>query len=215
MKAFLLATLAAAGLTLSGPAACARIDAEPSVEESADANDFRAETPLREIAEAADRILLVRILDAGADAFAAQVLDAYAGNAIAGERIRIAYGRYNEFDPRWAAYAEEQTVVVFLEADDDSSAPYRILGENGEGEFPVEDGTVFIVGHFIDGLPVERHALKGGGLAGHAAPLEELAGALRDFSACRSGCDKLCRETRVDARENLSPLRRALFGDQS
>lgn len=88
--------------------------------------------------------------------------------------------------PREAAYATGQHFMLFLVPNDDENTRqvWLILGINGEGEMPIEDGFVYFHGRFVEGLERHEYLVHGSQRLIQRFSVELFKAAVHDYPLC-------------------------------
>lgn len=189
----LLFTIGAAVL-LVGPAA-----AGSAREPESRSGEFRQGPGLFAIAAAADAIVIGAITGTHDSGFDIRVERRLRGDVATGAAIKVEKSTFEATDPRWAPYATGQTLVLFLERPKAQRSRWRVLGLSGEGELPSDGKFVYLTGHFVKGLAVERYSTMGGLVASQRIAKADFIDAIDGLFACfrmaggaapRPACDR-------------------------
>lgn len=91
---------------------------------------------------------------------------------------------------RWTGYRAGQTVLLFLiePADkvNDKSHHWRIRGAGGEGEMPVEEGSIYCHGLFLKDFNQQNFRVQQGILHGYRFDLDTFLSSLKGYKRCFS-----------------------------
>ena len=198
----ILATFAAAALVSGAAVACAA--RAPAEESSA----FRQGPGLFAIAAQAEAIVIAEIVRVGADAFDARIVERLHGDAVE-ETISVQKSDFLPTEPRWAPYAAGQRLVLFLSKSADDGR-WRNVGKSGEGELPVDAAYVYLTGHFVEGLSVERFQTIGAEIASQRVTRAEFVDAIEGLDDCFTLDDEpptqRCDDETLQAYAARSPL---------
>jgi hypothetical protein len=90
---------------------------------------------------------------------------------------------------RWTAYHVGQTLLVFLSApaaagEVGEHQPWQIGGIGGEGEMPVENGSVYVQGPVLHRSGTEKFIVDGEAFYGHRFGVETFVSAVVGFKRC-------------------------------
>jgi len=172
-----LSSLAAA-LFVGAAAACSTSEPAPRF------GEFRQGPGLFAIATLADAIVIGRIASAHRDGLDIRVLQQLHGDAAAGAVIKVENSVFEDTDPRWAPYAAGQTLVLFLKRPEAKRSRWRVLGISGEGELPVDEKFVYLTGHYVEGLTVERYLTMGAKVTSQRIAKADFVDAIEGLFAC-------------------------------
>lgn len=142
---------------------------------------------LTELFGGSELIVLGTIESVGDDSFALRATEVYSGS-IGDAPVEV--GKYADWTGgrRWSAYRAGQTVLLFLRkpaADEKAAGDYwRIRGFGGEGEMPIDGGTVFPHGLNLEGFRRQIFKVDGGELYGYRFDLATFTSALKGYLRC-------------------------------
>lgn len=175
--------------------------------------EFRQGPGLVAIAASADAVVIAEIARVHDGAFVARIIKSLHGDAGSASETTVSFSRFGPTEPRWAPYATGQKLVLFLQQT--PGASWRIAGMSGEGELPVDEGFLYLTGHFVEGLDLQRYQAMGSEIASQRIALADFEDAITGLFACFSFSDReppqqLCDDTALSAYSARSPLHRYL-----
>lgn len=142
---------------------------------------FRVPTSPAQLAGVSDAIALVTIEEVQDDGLHMRVDTCVSGACTGVEILTVPQPERLSTEPRWTAYAEDQTLLLFLERMGET---WRVAGTGADGELPVDGGFVYFEGHFIEGLALERNEVFGGLLIAPRYNRTQVLDALAGYDGC-------------------------------
>jgi hypothetical protein len=192
------------------------------------ATGARADYPplsLTELFGGSELIVRGEIVRVGDEAFTLQPTAVHAGLVPDGP---LQVEKYRDWTGgrRWSAYRTGQDLLLFLEEsspDGETGGQWKIRGLGGEGEMPIEEGTIYPHGLNIDGFERGVYEVDGGELYGYRFDVETFLSALTGYLRCfdaelgpaAGGRTEECTSDEMAAFETTSPLHRHLVSPPS
>jgi len=178
--------------------------------------------PLHELVVRSDLLVRGTIIEVREKTFEVDVHEVIHGEAN-GKRIEVQ--RFVDWtgNARWTSYREGQELLLFLfKQRGDDGAVWRILGAGDEGEMPIEKGSIYCHGTFLEGFErKQKLAVQGGSLDGYKFELAPFLSAVVGFDRCFSLKGKSlqkpciliqrCSDEAIEAYRQKSDLNRYLI----
>lgn len=188
-----------------------------------DQASFREPTPLAQLLGTAHLVVIGAVIAATSDSFLLAPEEGLRGSMTA-DPLAVATPRRDATEPRWRSLGKGQRLLLFLrraEVDAGSGAPaWHLAGLGGDGELPVDDCHVYLVGHFVEGLDLQRYEVQGATVTAQRVARHTFRAALESYGECFSWSEptqeapaaprQTCDTQQLTAFEGRSPLHRRL-----